>query len=638
MRKQNAKIKTKFVSEAGDCLLNGDYFAFAELNDFACYVLADGMDDDPSGSAKTAVTEIIRLFTERPTMNAGKLAGLLLSVSNALIKRSKEIALEASVTVLVTDYAKFRYAQAGNVRLCHIRNGVALHESKDMSLSAALAKKGELPLDKVEEHEERHNLSCYLGQRASRFFPEVSRKTALEDGDIIALYTRGVWERLGAADIVEATSGTPDPAEWTGRAEDMLLSPEKTGPLDNYSFVAILAEKVYRNAENRKKAIKKLMMIGIPVLVVLIALTVALLVRHHMRETDIASMNDAWDDAKAAIETNNFVRASEKADAAYALAQKLKLSYEKGELGDLRILLEHIIAGDEAMRDKKYDEAHTEFEAAEEKSYHTDLQGADYIAARMELAADHKELLDLLDRADAGIDEENLELAEQYYLQAAKLAVEMRATDEKALARDGVKNARDLMAARAADDTAARAQSHEKRGDENPEIAAEQYRLAAELYREAGDSAAEGLVVEKIDKLETQRLAEEQNFAVAGAQTMEANGDLAFDARDYALAREQYLTAQSIYIKYGMTERSQAVGQKLMSVFEAGRDGGQDLALELAASYMSYGDARFLEGDYEAAGMLYRMAEDIYRDIGLLEEAGAALGKAERADMRKAGG
>ena len=38
MRKLNSEVKTSFISEEGTYLQNRDYFAFVELDDYACYV------------------------------------------------------------------------------------------------------------------------------------------------------------------------------------------------------------------------------------------------------------------------------------------------------------------------------------------------------------------------------------------------------------------------------------------------------------------------------------------------------------------------------------------------------------------------------------------------------------------------
>jgi hypothetical protein len=343
-------------------------------------------------------------------------------------------------------------------------------------------------------------------------------------------------------------------------------------------------------------------------------------------------MNDALSDAKAAAETNNFARASEKTDEAYTLAQKLKLPDEKQELSDLTILFSHIIAGDEAMNEGDFAKAAEEFKAADKKSYYADLQSAENIGAKIRLAADYADLHDLLDRGDAASDDGDCEFAEEYYAEARTLAATLAASDETKRARDGLKEVRALAAEQKASDLKAEAQMREKRGDENPEVAAEEYPLAAELYRQAGDTAAEGLVRGKIDQIAADESAEAENLAVLRAQTAETNGDMALSAHNYALAREQYMSAQSIYAEYGMTDLSGAVSQKLMQVFSAEQGGSAEL--ERAAGYMRDGDANFVKGEDAVARLLYQTARDIYKDLGLLEEMEKAQGKMDGVDKR----
>ena len=46
MRRINSDFRTKFISEEGQKLANRDYFGYVEMDDFACYVLADSLDGD----------------------------------------------------------------------------------------------------------------------------------------------------------------------------------------------------------------------------------------------------------------------------------------------------------------------------------------------------------------------------------------------------------------------------------------------------------------------------------------------------------------------------------------------------------------------------------------------------------------
>ena len=79
MRRINSDFQTLHISEEGQKLSNRDYFGDVEMDDFACYVLADSLDDEPAvNSARLVVDSIIRDFTEAPTMGKGTLRRYLL--------------------------------------------------------------------------------------------------------------------------------------------------------------------------------------------------------------------------------------------------------------------------------------------------------------------------------------------------------------------------------------------------------------------------------------------------------------------------------------------------------------------------------------------------------------------------------
>lgn len=74
MRRSNSEFRTGFLSEEGQELNNRDYFGYAEMDDYACYVLADSLDEEPlSNSAQAVVESLIRSFGEHPSMSRQKL-------------------------------------------------------------------------------------------------------------------------------------------------------------------------------------------------------------------------------------------------------------------------------------------------------------------------------------------------------------------------------------------------------------------------------------------------------------------------------------------------------------------------------------------------------------------------------------
>lgn len=202
MRKYNSSIKTAFLSEAGSRLNNNDYFGFVELDRYACYVIADGIPDmRDAGSAEAAISAVVDAFQKEPGISRGKLKGYLRSANRELLQGKSYEKQKAAVTVIVSDYVKFRYGQAGNTRLRLYREGRCILASSDMSLSQDMADGGQITQDRVARHEERNNLYAYLGQ--DHFRPFLSKKKKLCSGDIITLYTRGIWENVDEGELAD---------------------------------------------------------------------------------------------------------------------------------------------------------------------------------------------------------------------------------------------------------------------------------------------------------------------------------------------------------------------------------------------------------------------------------------------------
>lgn len=155
---------------------------------FACYVLADSPDEEPSvNTARLVVESIIRDFTEAPSLGKGHLKRMVHRAHTELLKQKKGMHLKASFVIAVTDYRKIRYAYVGNNRYYLIRNARILERTKDQSLTSHLAGSGQIPLDQVSVHEERNNLYSFLGERGTPRL-QISRKRKLENGDIFFVH------------------------------------------------------------------------------------------------------------------------------------------------------------------------------------------------------------------------------------------------------------------------------------------------------------------------------------------------------------------------------------------------------------------------------------------------------------------
>ena len=324
MRKSNSIFKTAFVSESGAELTNKDYFAYVEFDDYACYVLASGITDfETSEAAKEAVEHLILSFGEHPGISKGTMAQYMKETNERLLSGSHAHRLKASVIMVVTDYEKFRYAAAGNVRLRMYRSGRFFMESTDMSLAADLIKNGEseTPLDR---HEERHNLYTYLGKK-DFFRPYVSKTQKLNDADIIALYTQGLWEHVDSQEIDEIFSeASDDPKESVDLLEDVLLSRQPPN-LKSYTIVSIFINKIYRDPERERKR-KLYIKIALIIFVILLIVLIIWFIFHRIRQNKIEDLQTYMDRTVAFMEEENFKRATENAQKALTLSRELKMT------------------------------------------------------------------------------------------------------------------------------------------------------------------------------------------------------------------------------------------------------------------------------------------------------------------------
>ena len=560
MRRQNAEFLAAFTSEAASDLKNTDYFGYVELDDFACYVIADGIDDQLEAmSAKLTVDTVVTVFSEAPSMSRRMMKKCLKAANRALLEARSKTTLKASVIIVLTDYVKLRYGQAGNIRLRLYRNGFIKEETIDQSLSTDMVHEEKLPKDKVASHEERNNLYTYLGQK-SDFHPHISKKIKLTNADAVALYTRDIWEHIDEGEMKDVFADASDkPQELVDTVEDLLMSrqPQDFG---KYTFAVIFVNKIFTDP-NRKRKIKRIMVIAAAVLSVLITAGIFLYVRYQKRQDKIAAMQKGYTDTIEYIQMDHYNRAKEVCKEAQTLAEELKDDKMQTELGNCLKLVEAVLAAQESLDNGAYQEAQKGFGEALIRSRYADHLGEDYIEERLAMTADYLAVYDYIYLGDTLAENLQYENAEEKYLEAKALATKLYFDEgrteairsleklyeeqkaEKAAEDEEMKNklARETSAANYfAEGDAAYAQ-----GDY--ESAKVFYQSAMQTYEALGDEAQQGMAREKIAAAEKKiqsftAQGEEAASYIVQAQACETAGD-------YAGAKKYYLLAKDIYAR-----------------------------------------------------------------------------------------
>lgn len=558
IRKQNSAFKTAFTSEANTNIKNSDCFAHVELDEFAIYVLADGIDDKyGEKAARLCVDTVISAFTESPSMSKKALRKYIHLANETLRKEKRKKRLKASVMIVVHNYVKMRYAQAGNVRFRLYRDGFLKVESKDQSLSMDLVLGDLLPRDLLEKHEERHNLFTYIGQK-EEFSPFVSKKIKLTNTDSVALYTRGFWENIDDGEVLDIfkDAGT-EPQETIDTAEDMLLS-KHPKELEAYSFVTIFVEKTFTDP-NKKRRIKKILMITIPIIIILATISVVLWIMYSKKQEKIELMNDTFLQTVEYILADNYIKAESNANKTIELAIEVKDKEMKIEATNYLMLVESIIGGDENLSNKRYEDAQTQYLNALDRSRFADKLSEEYTLDKLELTANYMAVYDLIVLGDTQVLNLQYEDAEEKYL-AAKV-------------------------------------------------------LSSKIYFDVGRQnalkALEDLYVLQKELAEkSQNESDEQVQTETSAANFLALGDKSFLAEDYESALVHYTSAQQKYDELEDIVNSEMVAKKISST-EA-KLGQNNTKRDEAVEYVKLAEESKSNNDIVNAKKYYLLAKDIY--------------------------
>lgn len=558
IRKQNATFQTAFVSEAQKNLKNSDCFAYVELDGYACYVLADGIDDlYGEKAARLCVDTVISAFTERPSMSRGAMKRYLRLANQALVDAKRRKRMKASVMIVIHDYTKLRYAQAGNVRFRLYRDGFLQRESKDQSLSMDWVTEEKIPQDALQKHEERHNLYTYIGQRGD-FAPVISKKYKLTNTDCVALYTRGFWENVDEGEVLDLfkDAGT-DPQEVVNTAEDLLLS-KQPEQLAAYSFAAIFVEKTFIDP-NQWRRIKRILLAAIPIVTVLAVMSFMLWLRYDKRRQKTAQMNDSFLQTVEYILADNYIKAETTIHKTLELAGELKDKEMKEQAKNYLLLVESTIEGDEKLAAKQYSDAQTYYLNALDRSRFADMMGEDYLQDKLQLSADYMAVYDSIVLGDSLAENLQYDKAEQKYLEAKALAT-------KIYFEEGRQNALRAL----------------------EELYALQKDLAEEATKQSGE------------KMEKETSA--ANFLV--------QGDKAFTSEDYAAAQVFYNSAKQKYEELEDAENAELVEQKIANAKKKQEETEKKRAD--AENYVSLAEQGKVNGDMVTAKKYYLLAKDIY--------------------------
>lgn len=541
------------MSEEGQKLSNRDYFGYVEMDDFACYVLADSLDEEPSvNSAKLVVESIIRDFTEAPSMRKGRWKRWMHRAHTELIRQRGGMHLKASAVIAVTDYRKIRYIYVGNSRYYLIRNARILERTLDQSLTQNLAEAGKIPLDQAALHEERNNLYSFLGERGTPKI-QLSRKRKLESGDVFLLLSRGVWEQCPDDDLLEMINTAKEPEEVLHQTEDLILGRQETEEIDNYTMAVTFVQKVYQSPK-KPWTVKKILMILLPVLFIVGGISLGLYLRHRKIQEKEEKLAECMESGEDYLRYDNYQRAAEEFGEAKTLAGSLRKNKESDRANQYKELAEQIMLSDEALAAKEYEKAQELYLKAREMAEDAGNVGKAYIENQLDRTKKYIEVYDLIAMGEKKEAYGNLNGAIEAYKEAKTKAADLYYSEGKAEALEKQAAAEEVL--------------------EKAQLAAES-RQKEQEESAAAEAAKQQKEEESAKELENQQKANDQQNAIE----LENQGNELLAQGQYDHAITFYQAAQTIYIRLEMVSMAVNLNQKI----DAARAGSAARASEEAA-------------------------------------------------------
>lgn len=620
MRKENASFETKFISEAGSYLNNADYFAFVELKDYACYVIADGIDtDDMKKSAQQAVTAVIAKFSDMPGMSKAKLKSYMAEAHRTLLEESAEIRLEASILVLVTDYKKARWAHAGNCRLALLHNGAIIEATKDTSLTQRLADSEEIPLDMVSSHEERNNLYAYLGQ-PGKFSPVISAKHSLEDGDIILLETRGAWENIGDAELLDATDGVSKAEEVCTGLEDVILS-QRLDIIENYTIVSIFVNKIYQNPKQGKY--KKLITLLVSLAIALtIALTTILVTRYIMNRKNLEKIDAIKEAGVEKLQEEKYEAAKDKLEEYESISVRVKngtANYDRVQSVKLYCsLAEDLYDASVNVTSQGYKGAIKDVERATQTLDQLKELGEDTTDLYNTLTA-FERYATFMQQGDAFIVENSYGEAVTAYSNASDAVDDFDDTSYKKKAEDALESAQTNDKSAQVNENMNSGMNAEQEGDKlaadgDYTNAKSKYETAKDFYKlaaDAGDSKASDKLDSvniKISDADSSKKESSDGDKLELAIAAETEAREADRNGNHDTAKSKYNEAKQIYQELGNADKVADIEDKIDGMTESKTEGMAVEKMYRAMEYLS-------KGSFSKARKYLKQAKSIYEQL-----------------------
>ncbi|MBN2837622.1 MAG: hypothetical protein JXM74_02580 [Fusobacteriaceae bacterium] len=649
MRKNESKFITKCVSEAGSFNKNRDFNGFVMLDNYGCWITVDGLDTcEEKHSAELVASSIVEDFTIKPSMSTYAIKKYIKNAHEVLKEFNAKYPLNASISLLVTNYSEIKYSSIGNTRFYHFRKNKLIKKSKDESIANLLHELGEIDSDSLITHTHKNTLYNYLGKEGT-LKVNVSSKIPLLNDDVLLMGTIGMWENINEKEFSDILKASMDCEEFIENLEYIVR--KKGGKcLNNYTITSIFTQEVFNKKRYKKKQElenpkkkwnweflknKYVKRILTGILILIVAAT-ALVIKSNIdkkkqqilekKESDKAKQQ-ILEEGNVDMNIGNYEISLKKFEEA-----RIKYKNDPEKLKDIdqkiSLIKQAIIGrdseklGDENVANKNYDVAQTDYTKA--LAIYTTTKMGD-IQKLNDKIKKNTEVVDILKNEKLGDDQsknQNFSKAKEIYQSIIDKLGPDKNPEITARLKEKLAN---IDKVDEADTILASGNTLYRKGQYD--LAKNKYESALGIYKEAGQIDKVTEVKGRIADIESIKVSNDEKKMANEAKKLEGLGDDNISEKQYSKSKENYRAAYEKYSNVDKEIDANRVLKKIdsISLFEK---------FDVVKNFEIEGDNFYSEKEYKKAIKSYEKAKEGYKELNRTNEVSICEDKIAKAKKK----
>ena len=220
---------------------NQDAVGSREDGSRGLYVVADGLGGHDAGrvAADCAVAALLKNWVPETALSKERMAAAIGRANAAILHIQRETGLETKSTVVALAVRDDQaiWANTGDSRLYHIRDGRVAAHTADQSLAYKKYRLGMIRWEDIPYDADQNLLLRALGNEI-HWKPHVYPLQHVRPGDGFLLCSDGLWELLRDGEIADDCAAAEDAEDWGRRLIERVEARMEPGH-DNVSFIAV---------------------------------------------------------------------------------------------------------------------------------------------------------------------------------------------------------------------------------------------------------------------------------------------------------------------------------------------------------------------------------------------------------------